>query len=176
MSATKDKLVQLHQDLANFLDTYEERLAHVNLHYKILMEAALDARKKALTFKTAVGAAVETTDGEIFLGANVENISRLLDDHAEKRVILSALESGHAREDMLALALVYGSKITRNIEGEYAYPACAYCRQYLWENAHPDLEIIVVEPDGVAIFAGPLKILYPLPYPSKIYERFDLKK
>ncbi|MEK9183693.1 MAG: hypothetical protein AAB890_01310 [Patescibacteria group bacterium] len=176
MSATKSKLMEFYKELTDFIDTYEERIVHATLRYGKLIRAALDAQKRALTFRTSVGAAVETIKGEIFLGANVENITRCLDDHAEKRAILLALESGCKREDILALALVYGSKITRDIEGEYAYPACGYCRQYLWENTNPDLEVIALDPDGVAIFAGPLKILYPLPYPSKIAQRLDLRK
>ncbi len=181
MSATKDKLMEFYKELTDFIDTYEERMVHTTLRHRTLIKAALDAQKTSLTFKTAVGAAVKTNDGKIFIGANIESITRSSDIHAEILAITKALQSeckpGYKREEIMAIVVTYGAKVPArpDIEGGYAYPMCAICRQFAWENTHPDLEVIVVDPDATVIFAGPLKILYPLPYPSKVYERLNLR-
>ena len=175
MSATKQRLIELSTNLHAFLHDFDDHIAHATIHHADLIGATLAAQKKAITFKTAVGAAVETYGGKIFKGANVENLSRSLDDHAEKRAIIAALEAGCKRQDLKALCLVYGTKINRLKEGEYAYPACGYCRQYIWENSHENLKVIVIDPDGVVTFSGPLKILYPLPYPATLMERVEVK-
>ena len=149
-----------------FLRSFEQHKAEAGRKYKNLIQAAIDAQAQASTFKTAVGAAVETADGNIFCGANIENLTRSLDSHAETNAINQALFAGYGRKKIVALALVYATSAEN-----HAYPGCALCRQYMWENTHPDLLVINVSPDGTVVSAIPLRVLYPLPYPSRIPER-----
>ena len=102
-------LIDYQKELAMFLCGFLQRTRSATTTYKSLIEGAKEAQKMALTFKTAVGAAVQTDDGEIWRGANVENMSRSLDDHAENRAVLAALERGYKKSQLLSLALVYGS-------------------------------------------------------------------
>lgn len=162
------RMIKFAADFPIYIDLANNRYAN------LVAEAIRAQKEKARTFKTAVGAAVQAKNGMVFSGGNVEHLERSLDDHAEKRAILAAVEAGHEKEDLLALALVYGSKITREA-GEYAYPACALCRQIMWDEAHPNLLVIVADPDAVVTFAGPLWVLYPLPYPAKVPERLKLQ-
>jgi len=53
------------------------------------------------------------------------------------------------------------------------YPACASCRQFLWEFTNPDLLITVVDTEGNIIFEDTLRNLYPSPYPNNPMERWE---
>ncbi len=164
---TFETLEFYHIDLSNFIKNYRNYMDFINANFQGLAFAALEAqKKKSATFKTAVGAAVQTKGLKIFSAGNIENLSRCQDDHAEKRAVAKAIEEGCKKEQIVALCLVYGNK---SIGGDdiYAYPACGACRQYIWENANPQTDIIVTDPESEEmVFAAPLRILYPLPYPK----------
>jgi cytidine deaminase len=97
----------------------------VNPKTKYLAKAAKDAREKAFApysnFK--VGAAIETADGEIFTGCNVENASYGLTVCAERVAIWKAMSEG--KRDFVSLAVV--------AETEELTPPCGACRQIIWE-------------------------------------------
>jgi cytidine deaminase len=97
----------------------------VNPKTKNLAKAAKDAREKAFApysnFK--VGAAIETADGEIFTGCNVENASYGLTVCAERVAIWKAMSEG--KRDFVSLAVV--------AETEELTPPCGACRQIIWE-------------------------------------------
>lgn len=131
------------------------------MKYKNLIDAAARAREKALTFKTKVGAAIQTKDGKIYAGFNIENRIHK-GHHAEEVALIRALFEGYKGSDFEAMAIVYETSSEEN-----PYPACASCRQYMWENTSPDLIVIAAQPDGTVLYKGRLKKLYPYPYPSK---------
>ena len=54
---------------------------------------------------------------------------------------------------------------------DYSCPACSFCRQYLWDNTHPDLLLIDVRPDDSISLAMPLKLTYLLPWPKILKPR-----
>ena len=135
----------------------------VQEEFKTLLEKAKSARLKARTFKTAVGVGVQMTDGEIFIAGNIENTSRFFDRHAEfiaSEKAIMADNKKYQKKDFVALA-VNTTKYT-----QYAVPTCAGCRQWLWENTHPDLEIITFNNKQVVLVI-PLKFVYPLPWPRQ---------
>lgn len=90
-----------------------------------LIEAAKDAREKAFApysnFK--VGAAVETKNGKIFTGCNIENASYGLTICAERVAIFKAISEGESEFVNLAVAA----------DTENLTPPCGACRQIIWE-------------------------------------------
>ena len=77
-----------------------------------------------------VGAAVMTTDGKIFKGANIENASFGAGICAEQVAVSAAVSAGEREFD--AIAVVSG-------EGR-AWP-CGICRQFMYEFS-PEMKVI----------------------------------
>ncbi len=90
-----------------------------------LIEAALEARKNAVAGFSHfhVGAALETKDGEIFTGCNVENATYGLTVCAERVAIWKALSEG--KRDFVRIAVVTDTDVLT--------PPCGACRQIIWE-------------------------------------------
>ncbi len=98
-----------------------------------LLEAALQARNHAHApySNFAVGAALLTDTGKIFIGCNVENISLGLTICAERSAVASAIAAGE--KGFVAIAVVADSD-------EPALP-CGACRQVLAEF-NPAIKIV----------------------------------
>lgn len=77
-----------------------------------------------------VGAALLTSTGEIFTGANVENASYSMTLCAERIAIGHAVSEGH--RDFAALVIVGDAPTV---------PPCGACRQVLSEFGHEDLHV-----------------------------------
>ena len=101
---------------------------------KALVAAARRARRHAQAafsgFK--VGAALETADGTIITGCNIENATYGLTICAERVAMFKALSEGHRRFRRVA---VVADTIAPT-------PPCGACRQILWEFGG-DLEVIL---------------------------------
>jgi cytidine deaminase len=106
-----------------------------------LIDAALKARANAAARFSgfAVGAALESGDGAVYTGANVENASYGLSMCAERVALFKALSEG-ARE-FRCIAIVSQSK-------KPATP-CGACRQLLWEYCG-DIAVVLSNLDGIA--------------------------
>jgi cytidine deaminase len=72
-----------------------------------------------------VGAAIETSDGIIIAGCNVENATLGLTMCAERVALLKALSDGHRA--FIRIAIVTDTAVPT--------PPCGACRQLLWEFA-----------------------------------------
>ncbi len=107
-------------------------------HYEKLREVALQARSNAYApySNFAVGAAVETEDGTIFGGANVENAAYPQTMCAERSAIASAITAGQRQ-----IRRVYV------IADPVATP-CGGCRSMLGELGTHDTEVIIGTLDG----------------------------
>ena len=127
------------------------------MEYNNLVQIALEAMNKAISFKSKVGAAILVKDGNIFSGFNIETYIHK-GYHAEEVALISALKAGYKKNDFEAIAIVC------SFEGQY--PACASCRQVLWEFTNPDLVIIYYDISSGKGEAFQLKNLYPYPYPD----------
>ena len=104
-----------------------------------LREAADAARANAWAPYShfPVGAALETDDGRIFTGCNVENASYPAGSCAERVALGTAIAAG-ARKFV---------RVVITSQQHAPTPPCGICRQALVEFA-PALEIFAVAPDG----------------------------
>jgi cytidine deaminase len=99
-----------------------------------LVSAARAARRRAVArysgFK--VGAAIETADGTIVGGCNIENATYGLTVCAERVAMFTALAAGHRRFRRIAIVADTADPT----------PPCGACRQVLWEFAG-DVEVVL---------------------------------
>jgi cytidine deaminase len=98
-----------------------------------LIDAARDARETAYAPYSAyaVGAALQTADGAVFTGCNIENANYSNSLHAEEVAVGSAIAAGHRNFD--ALAVVSGA--------EDGVTPCGMCRQTLAEFCDAEFPI-----------------------------------
>ncbi|HYZ86899.1 MAG TPA: cytidine deaminase [Bryobacteraceae bacterium] len=103
--------------------------------------AALAAKSRAIARYSgfSVGAALEEDNGTIHTGCNIENASYGLTMCAERVALFKALSEGARNFRRIAIA-TDASKPT---------PPCGACRQLLWEFGGQNLEILLVNPQGV---------------------------
>jgi cytidine deaminase len=126
-----------------------------------LIEAARRARENALaTFSLfKVGAALETSDGTIVTGCNIENATYGLTLCAERVAMFKALSDGHRRFTRIAVVA----------DTEAPTSPCGPCRQILWEFGG-NLEVILAnlhEEKG----RHALGDLLPLPFDARLLGR-----
>jgi cytidine deaminase len=123
-----------------------------------LIEAARRARAQALaTFSHfKVGAALETSDGRIITGCNIENATYGLTICAERVAMFKALSEGHRHFTRIAVVA----------DTEEPTSPCGPCRQILWEFGG-NLEVILAnlqEEKGRHF----LQDLLPLPFDARL--------
>ena len=106
-----------------------------------LLEAALSARAHAVApfSNFRVGAALETSDGRLYTGCNIENASYGLTMCAERVAIFKAVSEGERNFVRMAVAA----------DTDTLTPPCGACRQLIWEFCG-NIELILVNPSGKA--------------------------
>jgi cytidine deaminase len=130
----------------------------------VAIKEAIKAMDKAITFKSKVGACLYT-DKECFIGFNMENKIHK-GYHAEEVAIINSKLYGTQKNEYKGIVIVYHfPSIVSNGLKDDIYPACATCRQYLYENTNKDILITVVDSQGNIRFEDTLENLYPYPYP-----------
>lgn len=92
-----------------------------------LVELAIEARENSYSpySKFKVGAALVTKNGQIFMGANIENASYPLCMCAERNALYNAYNHGFKKEDIIAIAVVGAT--------EKPITPCGACRQVMSE-------------------------------------------
>lgn len=107
-----------------------------------LINAAILAKENSYSpySSFSVGAALLTTDGEIFTGANIESASYTPTVCAERVAFFSAVHSG--KRGFRAIAIV-GSPTEKEISS-YTAP-CGVCRQVMAEFCEGSFEIILYD-------------------------------
>ena len=123
-----------------------------------LVEAAREARLRAIApySNFLVGAALETSDGTIVLGCNIENASYGLTTCAERVALLKALSDG-ARE-FTRIAVVADTPSPT--------PPCGPCRQLLWEYCG-DIPVVMANLTEITRTLS-LAELLPLPFDRRL--------
>jgi cytidine deaminase len=103
-----------------------------------------------------VGAALETTDGVVVTGCNIENATYGLTICAERVAMFKALSEGHRAFTRIAIVA----------DTEAPTPPCGACRQILWEFGG-DLEVTLA---NLTHHTGThrLRDLLPLPFDARL--------
>ena len=124
----------------------------------VLVTIAAEARTRAhaqySNFK--VGAALETDDGRIISGCNIENATYGLTLCAERVALVKALSDGEAVFTRIAVVA----------DTDSPTPPCGPCRQLLWEYCG-DIDIILGNLDGPTARMR-LSALLPLPFDRRL--------
>ena len=109
---------------------------------KELCRLALEARKRSYVPYSgyAVGAALLTTDGKIYIGCNIENASYTPTICAERTAIFKAVSEGDL--SFAAIAIAGGPK---DKEPETYAPPCGVCRQVIREFCGDTFEILLAK-------------------------------
>jgi cytidine deaminase len=103
-----------------------------------------------------VGAALETADGTIVTGCNIENATYGLTICAERVAMFKALSEGHRRFRRIAVVA----------DTQAPTPPCGACRQILWEFGG-DLEVVLANLRRVT-GRMQLKDLLPMPFDRRL--------
>ena len=112
------------------------------MKYETLIAEARAARELAYVpySRFKVGAALETKDGRVFRGCNVENASYGLCNCAERTAFFSAIAHGYVPGDFAALAVI------GDTDGPIA--PCGACRQVILELGGNDLAVVLANLKG----------------------------
>ena len=103
-----------------------------------------------------MGAALETSEGVVISGCNIENATYGLTICAERVAMFKALSEGHR----------HFRRIVVVADTDAPTPPCGACRQILWEFGG-DLEVILANLDReTARYA--LSDLFPLPFDKRL--------
>jgi len=120
-----------------------------------LIAAALDARKKAYAHYSNyhVGAALLSSDGKVFIGANVENAVYPLTICAERAAVASAVSQGQQKFEAIAMVTKDGGT------------PCGSCRQVLAEFGQ-DILVIIADEKGRVFHELSVRELLPAAFDS----------
>jgi cytidine deaminase len=125
-----------------------------------LLSAARAAREFAQAHYSGfkVGAALETSEGAIITGCNIENATYGLTVCAERVALLKALSEGHAVFTRIAVVA----------DTDAATPPCGACRQLMWEYCG-DVEVIL---GSLTALTGKFRLsaLLPLPFDRRLLD------
>jgi cytidine deaminase len=123
-----------------------------------LVAAAHAARARAVAPFSGftVGAALETENGSIVTGCNIENASYGLTMCAERVAVFKAVSEGHRAFRRIAVV----------VDAREPAAPCGACRQILWEYGG-DLEVILANLVGLTARSRMSQLL-PLPFDSGV--------
>jgi cytidine deaminase len=137
-------------------------MVDVNTLMMVDVNTLLEEARKARALARAefshfpVGAALETNEGKVITGCNIENATYGLTICAERVAVFKAISEGERHFTRIAIVA----------DTEQPTPPCGACRQILWEFCG-DIEVIVgnlTRPMG----SHRLKDLLPLPFDGRI--------
>lgn len=107
-----------------------------------LIKRAIEAREKSYSPYSGfqVGAALLTSEGEVYTGCNIENASYTPTICAERTAIFKAVSEGKSNYKKIAIVGSPKGELT-----QYAFP-CGVCRQVMMEFTDPNqFEVLVAK-------------------------------
>ena len=124
-----------------------------------LIKEALEARKMAYTPYSHfnVGAALLTTDGRVYRGCNIENVSYTPSNCAERTAFFKAVSDGIM--DFSAIAIVGGPAKAGSLS---ICSPCGVCRQVMMEFCDPKTFKIILGTDESDFKVYTLEQMLPL--------------
>ena len=130
-----------------------------------LISAARDAALNAYApySRFSVGCAIESIDGAVVTGVNVENACYRLGVCAEQSA-LSAAHLAFGLANVARIAVAGGDGSGQALAGEIVCTPCGGCRQAIYEAsclAGRDIEIICSSGDGASVERHKLSTLIP---------------
>ena len=130
-----------------------------------LIAAARAAALKAYApySKFSVGCAIESVDGEVVTGANMENACYRLGLCAEVSALTLA-QATFGLEKVARMAVAGGDATSGHLSGEAAVRPCGGCRQSILEAAQlggRDIEILCASGDGERVTSHSIVALIP---------------
>ncbi|MCC8018087.1 MAG: cytidine deaminase [Lachnospiraceae bacterium] len=139
-----------------------------------LIKQAYEAQKYAYAPYShfAVGAALETEDGQVFLGCNIENASYTPTNCAERTAFFKAVSEGHRSFRRIAIVGGYLSSCGSSPgQADYCAP-CGVCRQVMAEFCDPDTFRILLAKNPREYRSYMLRELLPLSFgPGNLYQK-----
>lgn len=114
-------------------------------NWNTLIEAAWQARERAYAPYSGfqVGAAVQSADGSIYGGCNIENVSYGLTNCAERTAMFQAVAHGANELKRMVICADTPEPIA----------PCGACRQVMVELA-PQMEVLLINKNGKKIFTS----------------------
>ena len=107
-----------------------------------LIRLAQEARTHAVApySRFTVGAALHSTDGQIFTGCNIENAAFTPTNCAERTALFKAVSEGVTHFTDIAIVGARIGEINELVTGP-----CGVCRQALYEFCGPSLNVIMAK-------------------------------
>ncbi|WP_070120634.1 cytidine deaminase [Bacillus marinisedimentorum] len=105
-----------------------------------LIEAAMEAREAAYVpySKFKVGAALLTSEGQIYKGCNIENAAYSMCNCAERTALFKAYSEGDKNYEALAVVA----------DTDRPVPPCGACRQVISELCPSDMKVVLTNLKG----------------------------
>jgi cytidine deaminase len=130
-----------------------------------LVEAAREAALNAYApySRFSVGCAIESVDGAVVTGVNVENACYRLGVCAEQSA-LSAAQLAFGLQNVARIAVAGGHVETGALKGDGLVTPCGGCRQAILEAAQlsdRDVEILCANGDGTSVESHRIATLIP---------------
>lgn len=137
----------------------EVNLKDLDSNWEELIDKAQKVKKNSYSpySEFGVGAAVLSSEGKIYTGANVENNAYGESICAERAAAIKAVSEG-AREFARLVVITDSDKIM---------PPCGNCRQFLLEfkpEKTKDLKVLIANSSKDKLVLTDLKELYPAPF------------
>ncbi len=129
-------------------------------NHQPLIEAATNARDCALASYSnfCVGAAIESVEGRVFTGCNIESAAYEMTMCAERVAIWKALSEGARKFTSIAVVA----------DTERLTPPCGACRQLIWEFCG-DIPVVLANLRGQTESLQMAELL-PRPFDAKFLE------
>jgi cytidine deaminase len=129
----------------------------------IEMARAAALRAYAPYSRFSVGCAIESVDGEVVTGANMENACYRLGLCAEQSA-LTAAQHVFGLDKVARIAVAGGDGSAEELTGDMVCTPCGGCRQAILEAAQlsgRDVEIICANGDGMQVERHRISLLIP---------------